>query len=233
MHLLLIGATGATGRHILTQALAEGHSVTALARDPTDLRNCPHPALHVVPGNVLIPDTLAAAMRNRRPDAVLVALSGAAGKHNTVLTSGTANIIWQMHQFSVQRLVVLSALGAGESRRELGWLTRWLLNPLFRPHRLQQKSDQESMVRSSGLDWVIVRPTALTDEPATGRVFAGVTLRDQPELYDSVSRADVAAFMLAQLRHDRWLRQPVALTGADRAFEDLTPNSQPETVRVR
>lgn len=222
MNLLLFGATGATGRHLLQQALHQGHRVTAFVRSPADLADIRHRRLRIVEGDVMHPSTIEPIMPGH--DAVLVAL-GSRG-HNTVLSAGTANIIWQMHQANIERLIVLSSLGVGESRQEMSWWFRHIFRPLVLSSIFTDKEKQESCVKQSGLDWTIVRPIALTDEPATGKVFAGPTLRGQSELLAGVPRADVAAFMLHQLGGGRWHQKAVALTGARRAFEDLTPNNQ-------
>lgn len=224
MNLLVFGATGATGRQLLQQALYQGHRVTAFARTPADLADVRHRRLRVVPGDVMHPSTIEPVMPGH--DAVLVALGSRGRSYNTVLSAGTANIIWQMYQANISRLIVLSSLGVGESRREVSWWLRNVFRPLVFSGLFADKEKQEANVRNSGLDWTIVRPTALTEDTATQRVFAGPTLRGQPELLPSVSRADVAAFMLAQLGSCRWHQQAVALTGARHAFEDLRPNSQ-------
>ena len=227
MNLLVFGATGSTGRQLLAQALSQGHRVTAFARDPADLSDVKHPRLRTVRGDVMHPASIAPVMPGH--DAVLVALGSRVRGRNTVLSGGTANIIWQMHQANVNRLIVLSSLGAGESRAERSWLFRHLIRPLLLRDLFDDKDKQETHVRQSGLNWTLVRPTSLTDGPATGCFFAGKSLRGQSGLIDSISRADVAAFMLHLLSHDQWTRKAVALTGADRAWEGLTATERPAT----
>src|SRR3954452_3866543 len=90
-NLLVIGATRGTGRHFLEQALAAGHSVTALARDPARV-DVAHERLRVLRGDVMAAASLAPAMAGQ--DAVISSLGTTTGRAPTTLYSeGTRNII--------------------------------------------------------------------------------------------------------------------------------------------
>ncbi len=108
MKLVVFGATGGTGQHILTQALQAGHSVTAVARDPSQLA-ITHDQLHTVPGDVLDPATLLGCTDGA--DAVLSALGvGTSRSPTSVYSAGITNILHPMRQAAVRRILVISAL---------------------------------------------------------------------------------------------------------------------------
>ncbi len=201
MKLAIFGATGGTGRCIVEQALAGGHEVTALVRQPRgDLLR---PGVTVVQGDVLDPPRVAATLAGQQ--AVLVALGTSRGSPRDVCSRGTRNIIEAMQQEKVRRVVVETAYGAGESRTGLySRLLRVVLHGL-----MVDKDVQERYVRASGLEWVIVRPPRLTNGPRRG------TYRADPDvtmgLFSTISRADVAEFMLKAATGDRYLGRAVGI----------------------
>ena len=202
MNILIFGATGATGRQLVEHALAAGHSVTAFVRDPARL-HVAHPSLRHVVGDVMVPPTIEPAMPGH--DAVLCALGtkpqdkadiGRRQPGVPVCSVGTANIMAAMARAGVRRIVVESSASVGHSLRTgrlgAGHVVRLLLRDVMR-----DKEQQESLVRNSSLDWTIVRPVMLNDRPAKGRLRSGDQLAWS--LASSVSRADVAAFMISTL----------------------------------
>lgn len=206
MKLIIFGATGSVGRHLVGKALAAGHHVTAFSRRrdigmPADGR------LRAIRGDVLNPDQVAAAIEGQ--DAVLCAIG--AGRRGGLRAPGTANIISGMKRHGVQRLICQTTLGVGESERNLDFFWKHimfglLLRPAFKDHALQ-----EEHIRASGLDWTIVRPGAFTDGPETGVYRHGfpATARD---LKLKISRADVARFMLDQLADPTYLHATPGLS---------------------
>jgi putative NADH-flavin reductase len=199
---LIIGATGGTGRILLDKALEQGHEVTALARNPSAVAPRDHRP-HVLQGNALDPEAVEAAVAGQ--DAVLSALGTRSSKPTTLFSASTANLIGAMKKHGVRRLVCLTGIGAGDSKGHGGFLYDRFLLPFVVRNQYQDKDRQEEIVRRSGLDWVIVRPARLTNESATGEYhvfFSGDSYRAT-----TISREDVAAFMLAQLTEDRYLHQ--------------------------
>ena len=211
MKLLVIGASGRTGRRLLAEALRRGHEVTALVRSRAKLADITHPQLKVVVGNLLRPNTLAAAVPGH--DAVLLAAASRGAVGTFPLAGGTANLIWQMQMADVSRLLVLSRQGAGPSRKDMPqwwqWTTRQLNRAVFNDH-----DEQEEKIRHSGLAWTVVRPTSLSDGPATGYVAAASQRELPAAARSSVARADVAAFMLDQLTPSAPVRCSLTLAGA-------------------
>jgi len=131
-------------------------------------------------------------------------------RRNTKLSDGTRNIVRLMEQHDVKRFVCQSSLGVGDSRGKLGFLYNFFLIPLFLRNLFADKALQESLVRQSGLDWIIVRPTALTNGPRKGAYRAGSDVGHW-FLPTKISRADTADFMLKQVTATDYLRQTPGL----------------------
>lgn len=208
MKLLIIGATGGTGRQLVEQALAAGHDVTALVRNPGKIR-ARHERLRVVQGDILAFDSLDLAVAGQ--DAVLSSLgTKSVFKPVIIFSEGTSNLLRAMTKHDVRRLIYITGIGAGDSRGHGGFFYDKLILPIVLKRIYEDKDRQETLIRNSDRDWIIVRPGFLTNGPPTEsyRVLtdlAGVTVR-------RISRADVAAFMLAQLNSDRYLCQTPVIT---------------------
>lgn len=206
MKLIIFGATGTVGRHLVEQALAQGHDVTAFARHPGALA-LQHPRLTRRTGDVLNPSDVKAAMRGH--DAALIALG--AGRKGTVRAAGTRNIVDAMREQGPRRLVCETTLGVGDSRPLLNFFwKRIMFGLLLRPAYADHVA-QEAIIRQSDLDWVIVRPGAFIDGPVTGRYKHGFPATEK-NLTLKIARADVADFMLRQLTDNTYLRRTPSLS---------------------
>lgn len=207
---LVVGATGGTGRQLVAQALDLGHDVTAFVRDPSKLE-VRHPRLTVARGDVLDYASVEAAMRGH--DAVLSALG-----HkryigpSRILSEGTRNVLRAMEVHGVPRLVCETALGIGDSAGRMGLYYTFLVVPLILPFYFWDKTRQERVIARSGVEWVIVRPGALTHGDKRGRVRHGHRVGSYVRTV-RISRADVADFMLTQLDSDAYLRTAVGVSG--------------------
>jgi putative NADH-flavin reductase len=198
---LIIGATGATGQILMREALAQGHEVTALARNPSALAP-EDPWLRVLQGNALDASSVGAAVAGQ--DAVLSALGTRSARPTTLFSESTQNVISAMNKHGVRRLVCITGIGAGDSKGHVGFLYDRIMLPFVVKNIYEDKTRQEEAIKQSDLDWVIVRPARLTDEPAKGehRVFLGGSYTAT-----KISRADVANFMLAQLTDDTYVHK--------------------------
>jgi putative NADH-flavin reductase len=203
MKLLLFGSTGGTGRELVKQALAQGHEVTAYARNPARLGDLTHPSLQVLRGDVL--DSAAVEQAVPGHDAVLCAIGAGAGR-TTLREEGTRNIVRAMEKAGVRRLICQSSMGVGDSTANLGFLTKYVIVPVFLRHAFADHERQEAAVKASALDWTIVRPPHLNDGPHTGTYRHGFPGTDTG-IQGKISRADVADFMLKQLADNTYLRQ--------------------------
>lgn len=193
--LLVFGASGDTGREIVSQALERGLQVTAFVRKPARLavRNA---NLRIVQGNVADRSCVAAAVGGQ--DAVISALGvGRLLRHDAAVVDGIRNIIQAMHDQDLRRFIYLSFIGVGESRKDAGWMLRYVARWPLRSEIADHEA-KEALVRSSQSDWTIVRAPKLTNGPYTGSYRAGEHIVARSPL-PKLSRADVADFMLSQI----------------------------------
>lgn len=208
MRLLIVGATGGTGRRLVTQALERGFWVTALVRNPAKLR-IDHPRLTVVQADVLDGTSLDAAMRGQ--EAVLCALGHNRYFYPTrILSVGTRNILRAMETHGVRRLVCMSSLGIGDSAGRMGVYYTLFVIPLILPFYFWDKTRQERAISGSHVDWTIVRPGALTNGSKRGRVRHGGRIGNFIWTV-RVSRTDVADFMIDQVASSTYLRTAVGV----------------------
>lgn len=193
MRITVFGATGGTGRHVVEQALAAGHEVTAVVRDPARLPA--RDGLTVVTAR--LDDREAVRRAVTGADAVIDTLGAPPGSGPTTLRTDTARVVTAaMREAGVRRLVVVSASGAHTTGDALP--VRLLVKPVlgwFLRHQFADMRAMEDVVRASGLDWTIVLPPQLVDEPATGRIRrrVGANVRGSYR----ITRADLAAAVLA------------------------------------
>lgn len=205
MNITVFGATSTTGRLVVQQALDAGQDVTAFTREAARVA-LQHDRLHVVSGDVTDPAACLPAVTGA--DAVIITLGN--GRNGVVREAGTRAVIEAMQQAGVRRLICQSTLGVGSSWTNLNfWWRRVMFGALLRP-AYADHVNQEEVVRGSALDWTIVRPSAFTDDVVAGvrHGFDG----DANGLRLKVSRSDVAAFLLAQVRADSHLRDAVSLS---------------------
>lgn len=179
MKVLILGATGYVGKEVLKDALARGHDVTALARNPDAVPD--HAKLRKVKGDAL--DAAAVREAVKGQDAVLCAIglsTSAApkrggnlpkGQGTTLFSESAKHIIDAMKAEGVRRLVIMSNVGVGDSRAAVPWFARKIIFPLFLPFLIaifEDKERMEPLVMQSGLDWTIVRYNGIRGDAAKG-----------------------------------------------------------------
>lgn len=208
MKIIVFGATGSIGRLAVERLLADGHTVTAFARRPEALGLDHHALLHFA-GDALDLDAVSRGVEGQ--DAVVVTLGAGASRKSRIRSQGTLNVIRAMQDHGVRRLVCQSTLGAHESWDNLNFFWKrimfgLLLRPVFQDHELQ-----ESLVRASGLDWTIVRPSTFQEGPATGR-FREDFKPGEPGLTLKIARGDIAEFLRRQIGERGYLHRAVAIS---------------------
>ena len=204
MNLAIFGATGGTGRHLVEQALAEGHAVTVLVRNPAAF-SLQHERLTLIQGDVRDSARVEAVVTGQ--DAVLSALGTNQRGPVTLCTDGIACILTAMAHVQVRRLLVVSAYGAAESHhRNLYNLLLWITLK----EKMLDKERMEDLVRHSDVDWTLVRPSFLIDGPRTRQYQSSTDLR--MHITSRISRADVAAFMLQHIPDTSSIHKALALT---------------------
>lgn len=206
MKIAVFGATGGTGRQVVLQALEQGHQVKALVRDPAKL-DIKNNNLTLIQGDVLNYDKVAETLIDT--DAVVCSLGNTANNPEMIVSRGTEVILNTMQAGTrPRRLIVISSIGVGDSKNQVPFVFKMLAKTILR-QAMQDKETQENLVQASNLDWIIVRPGGLTDNPGTGHYRSGL---DKNIIAGQVSRADVAAFVLQQLTDNTYLRQTPAIT---------------------
>ena len=205
MKILVIGAAGKTGEAIVKQALAKGHTVTAFVHSAKDFEA---KGARVIEGDVLDAAVLDGAIAGQ--EVVMDALGGhTPGKQTTLETSAAQNVIRSMQKHGVERLMVVSAIGVGETKDLVPSWYEHLIMPTLLRGAMHDKEQMEPVVETSGLDWTLVRPGHLVDGEATGKVLFFEPGRG--ETAHKITRADVAGFMLGLLESGEYKRQAVTI----------------------
>jgi len=203
MKLLVIGATGGTGRQIVREATSKGHSVVALVRSKAKAKDLP--GAQLVEGDARDEDTLFRALEGCSGVISSLGTSLSPFKEVALFSSATRALVKAMDRQKVRRLVCITGMGAGDSAGHGGFVFDKLFFPLLLARVYQDKDRQEEIIRASNLDWVIVRPGALSNKSAVGKLRA---LTDLANIHGgSIPRADVAAFAVQQLTVNTWLRK--------------------------
>lgn len=201
--ILILGATGGTGRQLVAQALDRGYAVTAFVRNPAKLQ-VDHPQLKIIQGDVLDPAAVDAAMRDQQ--AVLSALGHKRFFGPTrILSDGTRNVLRAMGAHGVLRLVCETSLGIGGSAGRMGLYYTLFTIPVILPFYFWDKARQERLIAATDREWVIVRPGLLSNAERRGQVRHGPAVGSFLWTV-RIGRADVASFMLDQLESDLYLR---------------------------
>ena len=206
--LLILGANGPTGRQTVQQALNRGHRVAALTRHPETfpLR---HKRLSVIAGDATDPDVIGPAVASA--DAVICTI-GASFTFRPVEVYSVSSrlVVAAMHQHARRRLLVVTSSGVSPSHLRQGFLAKLSYTVMRRTLGRTVYDDMqqmETLVSTSGLDWTIVHPPGLTNEPGTGYAVAKDEIQG-----GFCARADLAAMMLDQLDDDRFIQEVAAVT---------------------
>ncbi|GAA2407572.1 NAD(P)H-binding protein [Streptomyces coeruleofuscus] len=207
MKLLILGATGPTGRHVLDLAVRSGDSVTAFVRNPAALGDLAE-QVTTVTGDATSHRDLAAAAAGH--DAIVSALGrGNSVRADGLFTRASAAVIGAAGEAGVSRLVWLSSFGVGHT---FGWSSsaqKLIYGTLLRSI-YADKAIADERIRSSGLDWTVVYPTRLTHGPVKGTYRADdrLPMKGNP----TISRADVAAFMHTAAQGSEWIHRTAVIS---------------------
>lgn len=205
MNIAVFGATGGTGVEIIKQALERGHNVTAFVRSPDRLA-VQGELLRIKVGDIHNLTDVEQAVQEQ--DAVVCALGSRDLKDTTVRTEGTVKIIEAMKKFHARRLFVISAMGVGESWNSLSLINKLFFAVLLKSARVDHEA-QEAAVKTSGLDWTIIRPSRLVDGRCTGIYRVGENIRANNS---QIARSDVADLIMNELGQRSWVCKAVTIT---------------------
>ncbi|HWQ13274.1 MAG TPA: SDR family oxidoreductase [Roseiflexaceae bacterium] len=207
MKLAIFGGSGRTGRHLIEQALAAGHHVTALAR--TIAKMPVHERLTVVQGDVQDPSAVERTIAGA--EAVISVLGPTSNEPKFEISRGMQHILAAMQKHGVRRLIVSAGAGVGDPN-DTPQLFNKAINLLIK--RLSRNVYEDmvrvvEIVRASDRDWTVVRVPRLLDGPRTGNVKVGYVGKG---IGPTINRADMADFMLRQLESDAYVRKAPAIS---------------------
>ena len=207
MKIVIFGASGRTGQHLISQALEQDHDVTAFARTPGKIQ-MNHNRLQIIQGDIHDLDAVDQAVEGQ--DAVMCALGVNKGDPVTALADGTRNIIQAMKKHRVRRILNVSAAGFSGERADflIGKILFWFFNRYLTKLFASMKKQHE-VIEESGLDWIAVRPFLLDEGSRKGG--CRIALEGIPSGGYRINTGDVADFMLKNLEGDEYLSKAPAL----------------------
>ncbi len=217
LNVLVVGATGGTGRATVQKLRNDGHNVTAFSRNASVLVDGAA-RLRAVDGDVTKLDDLDDAMQGQNVVIVTLGISenplrvrffGTASTPEDVRSAGTANVVESMHKHGVQRLVVQSSYGVGATRGLLRFADQLFFSLILKP-QIADTEVQEQIVRDSGIEWVIAQPVHLTDEDSEVTPF--VSTKGHTRLM-KVARKSVAQFLARATSDSKYVGQSIAVSG--------------------
>ncbi|MCF8197794.1 MAG: SDR family NAD(P)-dependent oxidoreductase [Sulfuritalea sp.] len=217
LRIVVVGATGGSGRATVERLLAQGHSVTAFSRSADRLIGLSE-QLTTIKGDVMNTDEVDRAVAGQDVIVVTLGISenvlrvrfvGAAHTPDNVRSAGTRNVIAAMKKHAVRRLVVQTSYGVGETRSLLGFVERLFFSLVLKP-QMEDTEVQEQEVRKSGVEWVIAQPVHLTDEHTGHAPYVSVVGQTR---FRKVARTAVASFLAQAAIVPDYLGRSVAISG--------------------
>ena len=209
MNILVFGASGGTGRLVVSDALARGISVAAFVRRQNSLPA--QPGLEIIQGDVGDAAAVSSAIAARE---VVISTLGVSAplKPDPVVCAGVDHIVRAIEQCRSCRLIYLSFIGVTGSRSAAGPLIRFVARFPLR-HEIADHEQKERRIQGSTIPWTIVRAPKLTDGAKTGAYRAG-DLISATSFFPRLSRADVAEFLVSEALEPRFPRVAVRLLPA-------------------
>lgn len=211
MRILILGATGRTGKLVVNEALVRGHEVVAVTRKPYRLTG--HPSLTIINGS---PDIIKSELLEAGYDAIL----------STLNISRTNDFPWAslitpkdffiktwdhiLSKVSGERLIVVSAWGAGKTKEVIPIWFKWFIDNSNIRHPYQAHEEQEAYLQKTNHNWTFIRPVGLINRKNSKPVIA--TTDDSQKLKIIISRLDVAKFMLDVLENNLYVKQAVNIS---------------------
>ncbi len=207
MKIVIFGASGRTGQHLITQALEQGYIVTAFARTPIKIVTN-HDRLRILEGD--IHDSTAVELAVKGHDIVLCALGINKGEPATALAEGTRNIVQAMEKYGVRRIINVSAAGFLGERADflIGKLLFWFFDRYLKK-LFEAMEKQHQVLVQSNVEWIAIRPLLLDEGPRKGNYR--VVMEGIPSKGYRINTGDVAEFMLKNLAADEYLFKTPAI----------------------
>jgi len=208
MAIFLFGATGGTGKEILTKLLEQKHKVTVLVRNPDDL-NIVDENLEIIRGNIYNSEDYQGELG--KCDLVISALgTGTSRKPTEVYSKGGQHIITAMRKSNIKRLITLTATAFDPSDPATrNFIVRYIVQPLFKNIYSDMQKWETILENSNGIDWTIVRPSRLLNGKEKGRYR--IQLDHCPKGGTKINRGDLADFIVRQISSEKYVHQKVAI----------------------
>jgi len=209
MKIAVFGSSGNVGKLLVEQALAEGYDVIAYARNPSKL-TIRHDHLTIVHGELSDEAMIDRAITGA--DAVISVMGPSGKSKGTPITDGMKHIIAAMNNHGVRRLIALSTASSKDPNDKPGIKIKAMISLVktTSPDAYADIVGWSDVIRASNLDWTLVRVLLLNNKPKTGNVKTGYPGLN--ELGTPISRADLAEFMLKQVKDTKYIRQAPIIT---------------------
>lgn len=215
MKLLVLGATGRSGRLIVQKALKDGHQVTAIVRDPAKVGET---RAELVQGTPYDYETIEKAIEGC--DAVICTLNVSRTSDNPwaklrapkdLISRSVAHALKAMGQKNVKRIITLSVLGAGDSKKSMPVGFNFFISLTNLKYAFRDHERQEELLADSNTDWTAIRLPMLSD--AVGEAESLVNMGDG-KLKNKINRESVARFVLSILDEPQYYKKIVAISNA-------------------
>lgn len=209
MKLTIFGATGGTGKLLIEQALAAGNKVVAYVRNPSKL-NTINKLLTVIQGE--LSDYAAIENAINGADAVISVLGPRGSSKGKPITRGIQNILDAMKKYGVRRFILSLPMSASDPNDSFDFKFKFLVTLIKLAKRAAYKDiiNIAEVVRKSECDWTIVRVPLPNNKPKSGNIKVGYLGKGVIGL--QLSRADLAEFMLKQIKDKKFLHQAPAIS---------------------
>jgi putative NADH-flavin reductase len=203
MNVLLIGATGFSGKEVLNELLSKKHNVTVITRNKYSI-DSQQENLTILEGNVLDENLINEAVQNQNAVINCLGIGGKGNaKPNSLVSDATRILVHSMERSNVKRLICMSNVGAGESINFQPWIFTKVILPYFMKWLkviIDDKNIMEPIVMNSRLEWTILRFPNITDKTPKGKVTISF---DGNDLKMNITNKDLASFMVVQLNNPK------------------------------
>lgn len=203
----IFGGTNGVGKECVKQALSEGYNLTVLARDPSKLSDIKHENLKIIKGDVLNSQSVDEVCSGN--EVILNCLGSKVLRGNGVdiCSKGTEIILNSMKKLGPKKIITCTSLGTGDSYARCSFFTKLFVNLIIK-NPIADKVIQEDLIKKSGLDFIIIRPSGLIDKPGKGNYTVSFDISG-----GRVARADVANWIVKQINSNEWIGKSPSMTG--------------------
>lgn len=212
MKIAVLGATGQTGQFLVNQALQQGHTVTAIVRNPAKL-TIHHDLLKVVEADIFSANSLKAHFKGQ--DVIMSCLGFPTSMFSAVTgySQSMSAVISAMREARVNRIVTMTSwYTEPDSGKQSPFIIRFMLLPMIRSLLTNMYEMENTLQKTDDINWTVVRPPGLKNQPASAQEFLTHEGYFVPDSGSSVGRGDVARFMLSLLSSNAWVKKGVAMT---------------------